>query len=746
VDYADMIARAGQLLRDRPEVLTTLVQRVDCLVVDEFQDTNPMQFSLLWQIAAAGVPTIVVGDLKQAIMGFQGADPRLFAALETQQAAASQPLTRNWRSQPRLMTFVNALGKGLFGDAYVALAPQRKDSEPAPLEVVSFKTKAKKDQHAVRAIAIGARLKAVLDDPNQRVVDRRTQQSRRPRGGDIAVLCPTNPLLAIYADVLRAQGLRVRLQAAGWASSRAVQIVRYALAYLANPADRHAALYLAVTELGSLTLQQALLQLMDGDRVHEPLLGRIDALAAGVAERTVYALVADTITALGLFDAVARWPDGEQARANLLRLLAEAGEFMDSNREALASGGFHGSGVQTFLAWLTAQVEEKDGDKQPEPRVLDEDAIVLATWHSSKGREWPVVAVCGLDKDIKARLPDMGLGYSDFEDLTALLSRARIECAPKFAAPETCNRFLGELQVLAETEARRLLYVALTRARDKLVLEWPGYLAGKDGTTYWSILRGEGQLALNEHQLKVGAAEFPCAVTEGGATWPEELELGRVPEVLELPLIGRRAVRPGDAPAILTPDSRTASGRMVEGTVAPATGLELAQYGARLEMDLDLTGSSLGSFLHRCFEVLGARPDLAAMIPAVTGVAVEPKALGQMAAAAEQFQRWLRDYFQVESVGREWPLLVMDENGSVVSGTADLIVMTPEGAWVIDHKSDAVEDPRQAFLQYEPQLEAYASAIAAGGQLVAGIAIHWVRRGEVVMKGVRPSVSTAALP
>ena len=81
VDYSDMIAMAGQLLRERSDVLDTLVKRVDCLVVDEFQDTNPLQFALLWQLKEAGVPTLVVGDLKQAIMGFQGADPRLFEAL-----------------------------------------------------------------------------------------------------------------------------------------------------------------------------------------------------------------------------------------------------------------------------------------------------------------------------------------------------------------------------------------------------------------------------------------------------------------------------------------------------------------------------------------------------------------------------------------------------------------------------------------------------------------------------------------
>lgn len=733
VDYSDMIAMAGQLLRSRPDVLQTLVQRVDCLVVDEFQDTNPLQFALLWQLKEAGVPTIVVGDLKQAIMGFQGADPRLFEAMIGQHPQALQPLTRNWRSQPRLMDFVNALGPGLFHEDYVALEPQSEDSLLAPLDVMSFPKKARKGQHAIRAVAVGERLKALLDDSDQQIVDRRTKKLRRLRGGDIAVLCPTNPMLATYAEVLRAQGLRVRLQADGWFSSRPVQIAWHALAYLANSADRHAALYLAVTELGSLSLQDALAQLMDQGRIDEPLLARLDELAEGVTERTVYALVADMIRALGLFDVVALWSDGEQARANLLRLLAEAGEFMDANREALANGGFHGSGIQTFLAWMATRVEEKDGDKQPDPRVLDENAIVLTTWHGSKGREWPVVAVCGLDREIKARLPNVELGYSTFDELSRLLEHARIEYAPAFAASETNDRFLAELQNAEEIGARRLLYVALTRARDKMVLEWPGYLAGKDNTTYWSILTGDCDLTLDDDKIQAGEQEFPCTVIEGPAEFPDDLDIGAVPEDSELPVTGRRAIQAGVLSETLTPDSRAPSTTEVVADAQARAGLLVERYGAGLEIDVGLTGMGFGTFIHRCFEVLGAKPDLKERIPQITGVEIEPDGLEKITVAVGQFESWLADHLDGTSVLREQPILALDEQGTVVSGTADLIVETAEGIWVIDHKSDQVDDPETAFINYRPQLESYANALTNAGKQVLGTGINWIRRGEVVL-------------
>jgi ATP-dependent exoDNAse (exonuclease V) beta subunit len=563
------------------------------------------------------------------------------------------------------------------------------------------------------------------------VVDARSKQLRRLRGSDFAVLCPTHDMLATYAVVLRAQGLRVRLQASGWFQSRPVQLAWHALAYLANPADRHAALYLAVTELGSLTLEEGLRQLMEAGRVDAPLLDRLDALAAGASERTVYALVADTIAALDLFDTVARWPDAEQARANLLRLLAESAEFMDATREALAHGGFHGSGVQTFLAWLAAKVE--GADQQPEPRVLDEDAVVLSTWHSAKGLEWPVVAVCGLDRVVKARLPSVSIHYPSFDDLSGLLSTARIAYAPAFAAPETNDHFLAEIQPRVETEARRLLYVALTRARDTLLLEWPEYLGG-DNKTFWSILVEDCRIAVEEDAVRVGDKKFPCRVTAGAAALRPDLELGAANGEGELPVIGRRAIRPKRISGMLTSDSRSPSGVVREPPTGDVKALRLERFGEGLPEVAGSSGATLGMFLHRCFEVLGARAELLERLPEITGVPATAEAMVQIANGVKAFEDWLCHRFAGASVLREWPLLALDEAGTVISGTADLIVQTSAGYWIIDHKSDRVEDPLQAFLTYQPQLEAYAQALATETRPVAGIAIHWIRRGEIVTK------------
>ena len=748
VDYTDMIAMAGRLLRTRPDVLETLAGRIDCLVVDEFQDTNPLQFALLWNLRRVGVPTLVAGDLKQAIMGFQGADPRLFEALELGNPESSRPLKKNWRSQPRLMEAINSLGRVLFSDRYTPLEAQGQDSPMAPLEVLQFPRNFRLKARETRALTLAERCSEMLADPAQQIIDRQTKKARRLRGGDIAVLCPTHSILAAYANTLRGYGLRVNCQADGWLASRPVQLAWHALSYLANSADRHAALYLAVTELGQRSLEEGLGQIMRDGRIEDPLVRKLDELADGVADRTVYALLADTLDALDLWNAVSVWPDSEQARANLVQLMGAASEFMNSNREALAYGGYHGSGIQTFLAWLAEQAQQHD--QQPDKRVLEEDAIVLRTWHSAKGLEWPVVAVCGIDRKFKVRLPSLDLGYESFEDLDRILEHARVEFWPEYVAPE--NNRIAKIALLeaAETEARRLLYVALTRARDRLVLEWPSFLErdwqqqqedGPDllnppaGKSYWALLRPRCSLNPIISAFVIDGQLFPCRVTKGYEDSPgEDLLVGEIIET-ELPLTGRRAIRVAQGSADLTPDSLKPS--LLDGLqdTVSTVRVRVERYGQGLNPEVGLVSAELGTYLHRCFEFLGPRPDLAGRMAELTGVEADPAEMAAISKAVARFEAWLSESLRAEQVLREWPLLMLDRSGSVVSGTVDLLVKTPDGAWILDHKSDYVEDPAEAMQKYQRQLGAYEQALAAQGTKVLGVGINWIRRGAVTWKG-----------
>ncbi|MCP3869807.1 MAG: hypothetical protein GY703_17280, partial [Gammaproteobacteria bacterium] len=231
--------------------------------------------------------------------------------------------------------------------------------------------------------------------------------------------------------------------------------------------------------------------------------------------------------------------------------------------------------------------------------------------------------------------------YRSFDDLSQLFERAQIEYSPEFFASETNDKFLVDLQVNTEIETRRLLYVAMTRPRDKLILEWPSYLEGKDSHTYWSNLVEQTGLMLDGETLVTGEKTFPCKITKGNSEFPRDFNPEDMPTPKNLPATGRRAIQAEVVPGSLTPDSVTPSGLVVEGVTETDSGAEIFQYSSGLEINLDMAATELGTFLHRCFEVVGVNPSLMDKLLAVTGIDLEEKNRESILSDVGGFETWL---------------------------------------------------------------------------------------------------------
>ena len=728
VDYTDMIDLGRQLL-ELPEVLEHAFRRFDCLVIDEFQDTNPLQFSMLWKLHQKGVPALVVGDVKQSIMGFQSADPRLMRSLMAQHREQCQPLNGNWRSQASLMGFVNAIGAGMFGDNYTRLVPQAPfTSRLSALEAISFEGKGITPK--VQAQHVAARLKDILTVNRSRVYDPRLKRHRRVRGEDIAILGLTHDRLKIYAEALTTLGIRSQLEQDGWFLSRSVQLLYHGLCRVADPRDRHAALYLAVTELGDDDLSSATGALLKGERLLLPLLDRLEAIAMHQGALTVDELLAQTLEAMELFDAVSTWADAGQARANLLRFQAEAEEFVRSDHEALAGGGFYGTGLKTFLAWLRRNLEEKNGDRQPTPHVHDEDAIQLLTWHAAKGKEWPIVVVTTLDRNVEGRLPSLEIEFTNFEDLNAVLDNARLEFSPEFASPETNDRFKCALDNKARDEGLNLLYVALTRAREQLVLEWPQNLSSSKRYTFWHLLRDSARMRLEANHISVGDTSLSCRVTAAGSDPPPYFQQPATPTSRALPVLGRRALRPSPPPAELTAEFLTPSRLHGQEASQKPLAVSTIRYKPPLELMLP-SGAERGLIVHRALELLCQKVDPNTARRAL-GLSIDDADWAALQSTAKRFMETLSARFHPTALHWEVPIVAADKAGSVISGTIDLLIETSDGYWIIDHKSDETEDRKERFIRYWPQLDCYARAVSEGmGFSVSGVAIHWACCGEI---------------
>jgi superfamily I DNA/RNA helicase len=176
-------------------------------------------------------------------------------------------------------------------------------------------------------------------------------------------------------------------------------------------------------------------------RIVTAQLAALDALWPEALAMPVDHLVHRVIAAGGLRGWCDRLDDPAQMRADLLRFEAEASAFLDAHRDMREASGFYGQGANVFLGWLESRIGLKGEDKRPNPAGLEADGVEIITWHASKGREWPVVVVCGLDQKLDPRSGVFSTIFPGFDDLDHVVEAAQLTYAPGFAAPEATERF-----------------------------------------------------------------------------------------------------------------------------------------------------------------------------------------------------------------------------------------------------------------------------------------------------------------
>ena len=724
IDFADMITGAECLLRVDRAVRQAVLDEIDCVIIDEFQDTNPVQFALLWQLGAYAPRTLLVGDVKQSIMGFQGADPRLSQALATANPEATQPLDRNWRSTPAVMEFVNAMGTGLFGASYNPLAPTR-DPAPGPaLELLNVvkgrgvRNFSKPPEH------IAERITRILTE-GETITDRHMKASRPARPSDIALLVCRHTTAARYAKELRARGVPVRIAEDGWAESPVVQAARAALSFAANPADIHSGLLLRTLGPDPLTLQDALAAQIDERLSDDPVLMRLAALSDRVARLPVSTALDLVLDAADLRLWASRQPDAAQARADLLRLEAEAGEFESAHRDLKAASGFRGETAKVFLGWLDARAGERDFDRRPDPSANNADAVEIVTWHASKGREWPITVVAEFDYGIEERAGTTSTRFDALDridDMAAVLASAALIHTPGFAAPEAERRFIKDRRPDFEANAKNLLYVALTRARDRLVLEWPGFLKEREeeapeAKNLFHVFEDACAPQVGGGKLRIGKVDCAALITQlpeqaGFAEYAagpgaDTLLFGAAAPLPVMPLSPWRLQPSQAATAAPAPESR---------------GVDLGAPWPRTVND-----AARGTALHLALRTCLTRPDLFPALPAATGL--DGATLTLVAERTEELKAWLAAQGYSE-LCCEIPVLGHTSDGAEIPGTIDLLAIGPEGALLIDHKSGGAG---QGLGPYWPQLSAYARLVGEvfPASSLKGAAVLWIDHGRL---------------
>ena len=266
LDFVDLEQRTLALLEE-PQVANVIAEEFDLLVVDEFQDTNPIQLALFIRLAElVKLGAVWVGDPKQAIYGFRGSDPALMdAVIRTVSAQGAQSLNTTYRARPELVQIFNDLFIPAFQRELklsrkdVELRPDRRLNAAlsVPLEFWELcngqrnnNGTPKKLTNAQAAQALAEGVAQLLRNPCQ-IEDRDSGQLRSLQLRDIAVLCRTNQAAATVADALQARGFPLTWGTSGLLSTPETRLAMACLRRMADPGDT-----LATAEIISLYLTQ----------------------------------------------------------------------------------------------------------------------------------------------------------------------------------------------------------------------------------------------------------------------------------------------------------------------------------------------------------------------------------------------------------------------------------------------------------------------------------------------------------
>ncbi|MDW8361225.1 MAG: UvrD-helicase domain-containing protein, partial [Myxococcales bacterium] len=466
------------VVRDEP-LRRAIAGAYDAILVDEFQDTDTVQYELFATLAGArprDLLLVLIGDPRQAIYGFRGANVHAYCWALRQCETQPQTLLVNRRSDPPLVEAVNRLFEAA-RRPFVTDAIAFRRAQPAPdgrIRLVGGRAGPPLTLFAVRgggelhvAAACIARAAAwLLEEPAQ-IADADNRR-RAIDAGDLAVLTRTNEQANAVQRAL--QSLGVPAVHAGEASvlqsteaEELERIVR-ALATPDEPRVLYAALATRPFGLNAVELVQARADASKGMEWN----GRFRRACALLQSRGPAAAVWTLFREVAAERRLLERPEGARALTNYAHVL----ELLDTvSRE-------RGLGPQRLVAWLSRARSDPDGLGGLDPELVqlrlesDARAVRVMTIHRAKGLEFPIVVVGWLWTPIGARDRDPVVRYHD----------PTRDVAPHLDVGSTSidkHRELAHREALSE--ALRLAYVALTRARHRCLV---GYLEREADPAY----------------------------------------------------------------------------------------------------------------------------------------------------------------------------------------------------------------------------------------------------------------------
>ncbi len=744
LEFHDLLVLARRLLRTDPAVRGSLRARFPRLLLDEFQDTDPIQIELALRLVAGTdsdaadwrdieIPAgslFVVGDPKQSIYRFRRADIRTYLAAQAR-VGGSTALVTNFRTIAPIVAWINRVFAQLMRaepgmqPAYQPLIAYRTEIGDGPaVTVLGADPHAGGDADALRtaeAADVTAIVGRALGD-GWTVLDQRSGQWRPIRPDDIAILLPARTSLPFLQTALDKAGIAYRAESSSLVyQADEIRDLMAALRVIADPGDRFACVTALRSPLfgcgdddlwtwrsggGSFNI----LAPVPPERAEHPV-GRAVAYLRGMLARsrwlTPSEVLATVIEERRMLEVAATGPRARDAWRRLRFVVDQARAWSESE---------HG-GLRGYLAWAARQADETARVAEAVLPETDVDAVRIMTVHAAKGLEFGMVVLSGMTSQprkttgVRVIWPPAG-GY-----------------AVRLTKDVQTNDFEAALPVDEQMDASeriRLLYVATTRARDHLVIS----LHRKAGRAETNAVVLAAAGAADGVDNFDGEASFaPAAAARATVDPPPDRDAWQAwlaaaqAATRRRPTVSASGLE-GSEPEVVLPGVPAAEAVAGEAEAEVAGPAEPG--AAKGPRDVELPpwtkgryGSAVGRAVHAVLQTI----DL------TTGDGLD------QAVAAQCFAEGVTDFGSViadlvrsalaaaivreaadRSPLRESFVGTEREDGTVLEGIVDLMYRDEHGRVVIvDYKTDAVPaaalPARVEF--YRPQVRAYRRAVEA---------------------------------
>jgi ATP-dependent exoDNAse (exonuclease V) beta subunit len=781
LDFDDLLHHARDLLIGNASVRQALARRYRRILVDEFQDTDPLQAEILWLICGDGDDNepwtarklrpgalFLVGDPKQAIYRFRGADVDTYLdakrALLTQDPGSILEITANFRSRAPILDFANSRFQPLLLESagqpgFTPLAATRAAASNGPAVAcfeVPIDDSHKDDKGKLNGDLVREHEAGIVAEIVQRFIgnyeiwDKRTQKMRVCRAGDIALLAPTGASLWRYERALEHRHVPVASQAGKGFFRR--QEVQDLIALLRTIADRRDTLAFGALLRGPLVglseeeIADAIAAFparqggpppqlhlwTDPSNITHPILGRTIAVLQNLARRarttTPYQILAEAIEELNIRPILRM-----RYRLAPERALANAELFLEMAR------AYDGRGLAAFAVAMRRNWADTEAQVEGRPDA-EADSVPIMTMHLAKGLEWPIVIPINSPTEL----------YDD----TSFLHR-RSDDTVHFKILDHAPPDYGAVKAAERDQLRRervrLWYVAITRACDLLLLPRQSERKANDWMSVVDLTLDE--LPIFDHRAIAYAPSIAeCEEvenTQDEATWRNEANaiasarrsiVWRSPSRHEMPV------------AAPTPDRHEifANANVLSEQLPPASenaGVSGAIRGSRERglvvhklLEEVLTGETadraeaLKTRSRALLAQLGiseaARPEDGPDAPELAATVLRALAIPQIAACRSRLVPELTVFSAQADADRT----------TYVSGVADALAYLPLGIidLVIDWKTDVSPTVQQIHL-YREQMRDYLVATGASEGLLV-----FVTTGQLVRVSLSPRLTVAA--